>query len=298
MGELDGMVVLVTGCGRGFGRGVALAMGNSGARVAAVALEGNELDSLARTMRGRGQEVLAMPTDLSSAAEIERMRDGVLGAYGHVDVVFNNAAVSLWKRMEETTVEDWDLTLNVNLRAYFLVAKAFLSSMKRRRGGSIVNVTSTSSERGFVAEIAYCPSKYGIEGLTQCMALELMLHNIAVNSLNVAAIEGKQLKPTGLTTEEEQKLPQSVRGGYADYDELAKAYGEAWTFLALQRGDGVTGQRFRTKELAELVRTEGSAATTARFSGKLTKAVYQPMEFPKSERYQVPGGGTAEIVYE
>lgn len=297
MTKLTDKVVVVTGCGRGFGRGIALAMGNAGAKVVAVALEASELESLAAIMRGRGQTVLPLPTDLSKPEEIERMRGKTLDTFGRVDTVFNNAAVSLWKTLEETTVKDWDLTLNVNLRGYFLVAKDFLESMKSNRGGSIVNVTSTSSEQGFVAEIAYCPSKYAIEGLTQCMALELRPYNIAVNSLNVSALEGKQLKPTGLTEEESEKLPPELKSKYADYDDLALAYHDAWTFLAIQRGDGVTGQRFRTKDLAEMLATEGWDAIAGRFKGKLTKAVYQPIEFPRSVRYQTPGGGVTEITY-
>jgi len=294
MGKLDKSVVVVTGSGRGFGRGIALAMGNAGAKVVAVALEADELATLSEEMRDRGQDVLAIPTDLSNPEEIEHMKKETLDTFGRVDVVYNNAAVSLWKTIEEMEIADWDLTLNVNLRAYFLVAKSFLNSMKEHHGGSIVNISSTSAELGFIAEIAYCPSKFAIEGLTQCMALELRPHNIAVNSLNVSSLEGKELKPTGLKEEEAAKLPETVRNRYSDYDELARAYGDAWTFLALQRGDGVTGQRFRTKDLANALATEGPEALVAKFKGKLTKATYQPIDFPKVVRYQTPAGGIKE----
>ena len=298
MGRLDGVVAVVTGCGRGFGRGIALALGNEGAKVVGVALEADELASLFRVMTGRGQNILTIPIDLSKPEQIGRMKKKVLEAHGRVDVVYNNAAVSLWKTMEETEVEEWDLTLDVNLRAYFLVAKAFLPSMKTHSGGSIVNVTSTSAEQGFLAEIAYCPSKYAIEGLTQCMALELRPYNIAANSLNVSSVEGKQLKPTGLTLEEAERLPESVKGRYVDYDDLANAYADAWAFLALQRGNGVTGQRFRTKDLAAMLRSEGQESVLQKFKGKLTKATYVPIDFPKVARYQTPGGGFKEIVYD
>ena len=298
LGRLDGAVVVVTGCGRGFGRGIALALGNEGAKVVGVALEADELASLSRVVSGRGQNILTIPTDLSKPEQIERMKNEALKAYGRVDAVYNNAAVSLWKTMEETEVEEWDLTLDVNLRAYFLVAKGFLPSMKAHKGGSIVNVTSTSAEQGFLAEIAYCPSKYAIEGLTQCMALELRPYNIAVNSLNVSAVEGKQLKPTGLTLEEAERLPESVKGKYVDYDDLANAYAGAWAFLALQRGNGVTGQRFRTRDLAAMLKSDGEESVLKKFKGKLTKATYVPIEFPKVSRYQTPGGGFKEIAYD
>src|SRR2546430_11236381 len=153
------------------------------------------------------------------------------------------------------------------------------------------------SRAGFPRRIAYCPSKYAIEGLTQCMALELRPYNIAANSLNVSSVEGKQLKPTGLTLEEAARLPESVKGRYVDYDDLANAYADAWAFLALQRGNGVTGQRFRTKDLAAMLRSEGQESVLKKFKGKLTKATYVPIEFPKVSRYQTPGGGFKEIAY-
>ena len=90
--------------------------------------------------------------------------------------------------------------------------------MKKQGKGSIINVTSASAQMGFVAEIGYCPSKFGLEGLTQCLAMELYQYNIAVNSLNVAAPEGKRLKPTELTLSEASRMPEDVRKMYADDD--------------------------------------------------------------------------------
>lgn len=287
----------MTGSGRGFGRGIALAYAYEGAQVVAAALEAEELDDLSRYLAAKGEKVTTVPVDLSREKEILRMRDEVLAKHGRLDILVNNAAVSYWKTLEDTTVEEWDVTMNVNLRAYFLNVKAFLESMKAHHGGSIINITSTSAEQGFVGEIAYCPSKYGIEGLTQCMALELRPFNIAVNSLNVSSIEGKQLKPTGLTLEEASKLPDSLKGKYSDYDDLAHGFADAWVFLALQDGSGVTAQRFRTKDLAEKLKTVGWDDVAKTRHDKLTKAVYEPFDFPESVKYQIPGGGWKEIRY-
>jgi len=294
LGKLDGKVVVVTGAGRGFGRAIALAMGSAGAKVVAVARNTNELGTLAAEMKSQGQQVLTVPTDLSKPEEIDRLRKAALDAFGRMDVVYNNAAISLWKTFEEMEIADWDFTIDVNLRGYFLVAKSFLDSMKEHHGGSIVNVSSSSAELGFIGEIAYCPSKFGIEGLTQCMALELRPYNIAVNSLNVSALEGKSLKPTGLTEEESSNLPDAVKTNYSDNTELARAFGDAWVFLALQRGNGITGQRFRTKDLAVSLAAEGPEKLVEKYKGKLMRATYQTIDFPKVVRYQTPGGGIKE----
>jgi len=298
LGRLEGRVALVTGSGRGFGRSVTVAYAMEGARVVSVARTRQELDRTADIIHARGGEVLTMPTDLSRVEEIYKLRDEVLGAFGRLDVLFNNAATSPWKTIEEMTVEEWDRTIDVNLRAPFLLAKAFLGAMRAQGSGSIVNVSSGSAVKGFVAELAYCPSKFGLEGLTQCLALELRPHNIAVNSLNVAAPAGKALKPTSLTEAEAGAMPDEVRTRYADVDSMVEAFGDAWMFVALQDASGVTGQRLSTRQLAEELKRDGWETTAAKYRGKLTEAVYEPYDFPRSVRYQTPNGGWKELKYE
>jgi len=298
LGRLSGKVALVTGSGRGFGRPIAMAYAQEGCRVVAAALESDELSELASVIRSKGGEVLTIPVDLSRESEIERMKKEVLHTYGQMDILVNNAAVSLWKTMEEMTAQDWDLTIAVNLRACFLNAKAFLDTMKKQGHGSIINITSRSAEEGFVGEIAYCPSKFGMEGLTQCMALELRQYNIAVNTLNVGAPPGKQLKPTSLTLEEARKLPVELRQQYADDDSMVETFSEAWTFLALQDGHKITGQRLSVRELAAFLKKEGWDTAVSKWRGKLTRAVYTPYDFPKLVRYQTPEGGWKELRFE
>ena len=298
MRRLGGRVALVTGSGRGFGRSVAVAYAMEGAKVVSVARTRQELGRTASVINARGGEVLTVPTDLSRVEEIYRLRDEVLGAFGRLDILFNNAATSPWKTIEEMTVKDWDRTIAVNLRAPFLLAKAFLGAMKRQGGGSIINVTSGSAVKGFIAELAYCPSKFGLEGLTQCLALELKPHNVAVNSLNVASPPGKALKPTSLTEAEAEAMPEEVRACYADVDSMVEAFGDVWVFVALQDASGVTGQRLGPRQLAEDLKREGWEATTAKYRGRLIKAVYKPYGFPRSVRYQTPDGGWKELEYE
>jgi NAD(P)-dependent dehydrogenase (short-subunit alcohol dehydrogenase family) len=295
--RLKGRVVMVTGSGRGFGRSMAIAYGRERASVISVARTISELEGTEDAIRSQGGEVLTIPTDLASAEEILQLRDRILGAYGRLDVLVNNAATSPWIIVEEMTVEDWDRTVAVNLRAPFLLSKAFLEAMKAQGGGSIINVSSKSAEMGFVAEAAYCASKYGLEGLTQCLALEMKPHNVAVNSLNVSAPEGRRLKPTELTLAEAEKMPGEFRESYADDESMVDAFTDAWVFLALQDGDGVTGQRFVTKALAEELERDGWEAVAERSRGKLTKTVYEPYEFPGSVRYQTPDGGWKELKF-
>jgi NAD(P)-dependent dehydrogenase (short-subunit alcohol dehydrogenase family) len=297
MSKLVGKVILVTGSGRGFGRAMAYAYALAGAKVVSVSRTVSELETLEKNIKEKGGEVLTVPTDLTDDKAINALKDKVLDEYASLDVLVNNAATSPWKRFDEMTARDWDLTIDVNLRAPFLLSKAFVGSMRERGQGSIINVTSKSAEIGFLAEVGYCPSKFGIEGLTQSLAMELQNDNIAVNSLGVGAPQGLRLKPTELTLEEANKMPEEVKSLYADDKSMAEAFTEAWSFLALQNAKGVTAQRFGTRQLAEYLSKNGWEAATAMWSRKLTKAVYVPYDFPKSVRYQTPEGGIKEMVF-
>lgn len=297
MKTVDGKVILVTGSGRGFGRAMAYAYAIAGAKVVSVSRTVSELESLEKSIKENGGEVLTVPTDLTDDNAINALKDKVFDEFGCLDVLVNNAATSPWKRFDEMTARDWDLTIGVNLRAPFILSKAFVGSMRKQGQGSIINVTSKSSEIGFLAEVGYCPSKFGIEGLTQCLAMELYNDNIAVNSLGVGAPEGLRLKPTELTLDEANKMPEEIRSKYADDDSMAEAFTDAWSFLALQNAKGVTAQRFGTRQLVEYLRKNGWETATAMWSRKLTKAVYVPYDFPKSVRYQTPEGGIKEMVF-
>ena len=297
MSTLDGKVILVTGSGRGFGRAMAYAYALAGGKVVSVSRTVSELESLEKKIRNKGGEVLTIPTDLTDEKAILSLKDKVLDEHGRLDVLVNNAATSPWKLIDDISIRDWDLTIQVNLRAPFILSKVFVDTMRKQGQGSIINVTSKSSEIGFLAELGYCPSKFGIEGLTQCLAMELQLDNIAVNSLGVGAPPGLRLKPTELTLEEAENMPEEIKSLYAGVDSMAEAFTDAWSFLALQNAKGVTAQRFGTRQLAEYLSKNGWEAATAMWSRKLTKAVYVPYDFPKSVRYQTPEGGIKEMVF-
>ena len=138
---------------------------------------------------------------MAEMGDMVGLRDFVEGEYGRLDALVNCAADNLWKVFEDTTVEEWDRSIGINLRAPFVLSKLFLPLMKGQGGGSIVNISSGSATRGFVAEVGYCPSKYGLEGLTQVLAMEFYQYNIAVNSLSPSAPEGLKLRPSRLTPE-------------------------------------------------------------------------------------------------
>ncbi len=285
MNSLEGKVVLVTGAGRGFWKYMALAFAREGADVVAASRTMDELTKLKESIEEKGDKCVIVPTDLLLLEDMTRLRDYLEKVYGRLDTLVNCAADNLWKVFEDTTIGEWDRSISINLRAPFILSKLFLPMMKNQGRGSIINISSGSATRGFLAEIAYCPSKYGLEGLTQCLAMELHQYNIAVNSLSPSAPDGKKLRPSRLTSSDERNLSDAIRAKYADDDSIVDAFSEAWSFLAVQDAHGVTGQRFGTKQLADYLRENGGEAAVANWKSKLTKAVYVPYELPEKVYY-------------
>jgi NAD(P)-dependent dehydrogenase (short-subunit alcohol dehydrogenase family) len=292
--RLSKKIVLVTGSGRGFGRAMAIAYASEGAKVVSVARSINELRDAEKAMKNVGGDVLTLTADLSVDDGIQHVHDKTIEEFGGLDILVNNAATNSWLTIEDMTLESWNQIISVNLRAPFALTMAFLHSMKERGAGNIINITSRSAESANLAQIAYCPSKYGLEGLTQSLALELKEYNIAVNSLNVASPPGLRLKPTALTLMEAEKVPNSVRALYADDDSMVHYFRDAWVFLALQDGSGITGQRLLTNTLAEVLKSEGEEAAKNLYQGKRILSVYTPIEWPEMVRYQTPEGGFKE----
>lgn len=290
-------VIIVTGASRGFGRAMAYTYAVNGAKVAAVALEKDELENFSQKMKKKNIEILTIPKNLSKKDDIYDIKKIVIEKYGRVDVLVNNAAISQWKNIHETTLEEWDKTFAVNIRAPFLLSKILCEKISENNGGSIINITSRSAEIGFISEIAFSPTKWALEGLTQCLAMELQPLNIAVNALKVAAPEGKRLKPTGLTLKDSLNQPEHIREKYATEEEMEKAFAPAWIFLASQNANGVTGQRLRSKKLSEYIRKNGWDSAIKLHGRKLTEAIYTPYKFPKSSTYQTPDGEYNTLKY-
>jgi NAD(P)-dependent dehydrogenase (short-subunit alcohol dehydrogenase family) len=285
MNKLDGKVILVTGAGRGFGRYMCLAFAKEGAIVVAASRTISELENLKKSIESKNGKCDIISTDLLKYNDLIKLRDYIASKYGKLDVLVNAAADNLWKLFEDTTIEEWDKSLSINLRAPFILSKLFLPLMQKQEKGNIINVSSGSATRGFLAETAYCPSKFGLEGLTQCLAMELYNQNIAVNSVSPSAPEGKILRPSRFNKENKDKIPETLLNKFADDDSIVEAFSDAWSFLASQNASGVTGQRFVSKQLADYLKYNGWEAAIAYWRKKLTKAVYVPYDLPEKVYY-------------
>lgn len=248
MNRLLHKVCIVTGAARGIGRAVARAFAVEGAIVYGADVLADELELEMKALRDQGLRAIGVPTDLRNPDAIKALVDRVVADQTRVDVLANVAGVIEIKHLDETTLEDWETILSINLRAPFLTCKAVAPVMKRQRSGSIMNVSSRAGVMGFADEIAYCASKWGLEGLSRSIALDLEPFGIAVNTITPGT-------PTH-TAMSEKTYSEETRRIWRDPAEITPAF----VHLALQTPQGIHNQYVNAWELSQQLRAEGRVA--------------------------------------
>ena len=181
--SLEGQVALVTGAGRGLGRAISLGLAQAGADLVITSRTVGELQSLAAEVRAKGRRCRCFTADLSRVREIEPLVEAAWSAFGGIDVLVNNAGVSIVEPAAEVSEEHWDLVLDLNLKGLFFVAQAVGRRMLERGSGKIVNMASQAGVVGLANHAAYCASKGGVVLLTKVLALEWASRGITVNAV-------------------------------------------------------------------------------------------------------------------
>jgi NAD(P)-dependent dehydrogenase (short-subunit alcohol dehydrogenase family) len=185
---LDGKSAIVTGAATGIGRATALAFARAGARLTLTDVRAEELERTAAEVRGTGAAVATVTADLARPDDCAAVVEAALRATGRLDVLFNNAGVGtmvVGGTVETIDLDHWDLALDVNVRAIYLVSRAAVPAMRRGGGGSIVNTASVSAFRGSATRPshAYAASKGAVLALTRAMAASYGRDRIRVNAI-------------------------------------------------------------------------------------------------------------------
>jgi glucose 1-dehydrogenase len=189
-------VALVTGGSLGIGRAIALRFAREGAKVAVIGLEKDLLDEVRELISGEGGEVMTFESDVQYKIQMESVFDSVIGRWGCLDVVVNNAGICKPAPFLDITEEEWDRHMNINLKATFLVSQLAARQMVRQgRGGSIIQMSSVNGLAAEADQAHYNTTKGGINLLMMSMALELAKAKIRVNSLCPGFIETRLTKP-------------------------------------------------------------------------------------------------------
>jgi NAD(P)-dependent dehydrogenase (short-subunit alcohol dehydrogenase family) len=178
-------VVVVTGAAAGIGRKAAELFAESGATLALI----DRSQSVTEVAAGLGSKHAGWIVDVSDAESVAAAAAEILTRFGHVDVLVNNAGIGPLAPAENFPLETWDKTIAVNLTGPFLVARAFAPGMLARKSGRIINLASQAAVIGIEGHLAYCASKAGIIGMTNCMALEWAPMGVTVNAISPTVVE-------------------------------------------------------------------------------------------------------------
>ncbi len=201
MFDLRGKTALVTGASQGIGRAIALALAQSGARVAVAARNAEKLKSVAGEIAAAGGEALAIPMNVAEAEQVKAGFRETLDKFGRLDILVNNAALTRDALAVRMKPEDWDAVLRTNLTGAHLCAQQALGAMLRQRWGRIINVTSVVAETGNAGQANYVAAKAGLIGLTRALAVEVASRSITVNAVAPGFIVSPMTDP----------LPQKVK---------------------------------------------------------------------------------------
>lgn len=208
----DTTTALVTGATQGIGRATAFALGRAGYRVAACARTRAKLDLLVAELRAEGIEAAGAAADVSNPDQVADAVARLAGSLGEVGLLVNNAGVLIARPFEELSLEEWDTTMATNLRSLLLVTRAVIPAMRRRRGGTIVNVASLAARNGFVGGTAYCASKHAVLGFSRALMLEFRKEGIRVITVCPGSVDTGMLRDQPMLKSDPERIlrPEDV----------------------------------------------------------------------------------------
>jgi NAD(P)-dependent dehydrogenase (short-subunit alcohol dehydrogenase family) len=240
--RLEGKVAIVTGAASGIGRASAIAFAREGARVAVVDLDAPGGGRVAAEIVAEGRDAFFIRTDVAREGEVQRMIDAVIERWGAIHILFNNAGIVLAKPLEETSEEEWDRVMAVNVKAAFLAVKHAVPHMRRAGGGVILNTGSIASFTGQLGTPAYSASKGAIALLTRSLALDYGRDRIRVNCICPGITDTPMLRQhMGHGAEGEQRIRERLArvptGEILRTEDVARAA----VYLVSDESAGITG---------------------------------------------------------
>ncbi|NQT91172.1 MAG: SDR family oxidoreductase [Lentisphaerae bacterium] len=192
--QLNGQVAVVTGAGRGIGRGISLALGRAGGRVVLVSRTRADLDAVADTIRSEGGDATVVPADVTDETQVASLFAAAKSACGQVDILVNNAGIGVYGPIMDFAAADFDKVVKTNLNGTFLCCRAALRCMVPARSGYIINIASVVGFRGYPSQAAYTASKHGVVGFTKSLAIEAQEHGIRVSVILPGGVDTEMVR--------------------------------------------------------------------------------------------------------
>jgi NAD(P)-dependent dehydrogenase (short-subunit alcohol dehydrogenase family) len=216
----------------------------NGSTVIAVGRNAKELSALRDEAQGKKGQLKVHLADIRENSQVERLVNDTVQNFGQIDVLVNSAGIIMNGTIENTTLDDWDKMMDINLRSLFFLTQKCIPYLEKTKG-NIVNVSSVSGTRAFPNVLAYCVSKAGVDQLTRCAALELAPKGIRVNAVNPGVVVSNLHKRGGMADEEYQKFLKNSKnthplGRVGETKEVA----ELIYFLASDKASWITGATY------------------------------------------------------
>ena len=193
--DFSGKVALVTGAGRGIGKGIALRLASHGADIAVNDLVAETAEQTVREIQAKGRQAIATPGDVGKTSVIDPLVEKALAHFGHIDILVNNAGISLFRSILDCTEEDWDRHLDIMAKGTFLLMRKVAPQMITRKWGRIVNLGSYVAQFNCTTKFfaPYCAAKFAIIGLTQVAAQEWAPY-VTVNAVGPGDVETEMME--------------------------------------------------------------------------------------------------------
>lgn len=239
--ELKDKVAIITGARRGMGKAHAIKLAKAGAKVVVSDISQEECQKVVEEIKKEGGEALALKCDVAKKKEVEEMVKKTIEKWGKVDILVNNAGICQFKPFLELTEDEWDRTLDINLKGYFLCAQTVAKEMLKQKYGKIVNIASVACGQigiGFPTLAHYSASKGGIIALTETLAVELASYNITVNAIAPGMIETPMIAPIKESPEQEKEALKRIPLGRSGKPEEVS---NLVLFLASDESSYITG---------------------------------------------------------
>jgi NAD(P)-dependent dehydrogenase (short-subunit alcohol dehydrogenase family) len=184
MAKLEDAVVVVSGAGRGIGRAFAEELGGGGACVVAnYAKSASAAEEVVAQMRANGARAMAVQADVSDPDQAARLIETAVAEFGRLDVLVNNAGITVDRTLKNLTIADWNVVVQTNLNGYFYTMKAALPHFMEQKHGKIIHISSFVGKSGNFGQANYSAAKAGIIGLTKTAAIEMARYNVTVNAV-------------------------------------------------------------------------------------------------------------------
>lgn len=187
--DIAGRVVVITGASSGLGEATARLLSEKGAIVALGARRADRIASLAEQLTARGAKALAVTTDVTDAGQVQRLVDEAVRSYGRVDVMLNNAGIMPHSPLERLKIDDWDRTIDVNIKGVLYGIAAALPHMQRQRNGHIINVSSVAGHKVRAGGAVYSATKHAVRVLSEGLRMEVKPYNIRTTVISPGALD-------------------------------------------------------------------------------------------------------------